>query len=445
MGGNNKVTPGLARAGVIRLGYKAKKCKCGAITGPLDDGVNCPKCKQQLGDNSFPRESPHFILKNAPGVAEVLGKTPTELRIYFPFDTTGEVFPHYMQLWSASSLLCRGDGDYILHAMERTTGKPTVRDGIALMDFTEGKRDFKAGQTMTCPGLDRDTYPKCADCKPNAMLIVMLRDIPRLAYYQITTSSFHNIVTLPEQLDYVRNMVHRLTGQSRITGIPFILRRVEKTVNVPNLNKDGSLKKDKDGKTLPPKQRVKKFFLELEIEPEWMMQLGQALARQSSPVAALPTVTPEIKQIQSGPITEPPTWEPRGFEVDDDIETFEGEPVEEEGEGEEEIPVKHPSRPWQPEYLKSYIQGRIVETANHAPPTPEQMVGLKGSLSSLAGEPERLANMVAYFTGKTVDRLTAGECEVLIRWIGCDAEYQPSPVSVEEVKAITALEEVHLF
>ncbi len=92
----HRVTPALARAGVIRLGYKVKKCdQCDQIVEATV--TECPCTSIDFGKN-FPRESPHFILKDAPGVADALGTdTPTELNIYFPFDDLDQVFPHYMQ------------------------------------------------------------------------------------------------------------------------------------------------------------------------------------------------------------------------------------------------------------------------------------------------------------------------------------------------------------
>jgi len=329
-------TPGLARAGVIRLGYKARKCgKCGYITEPLDDShwpslsaPSCPKCAALLPDTSFPREAPHFILTDAPGLAETLATAaPTELKVFFPFDEVDRVFPNYMQHWSASSLVCRGDGEQIVYAINPQTGRATVKDGVVQEAFTEGKTQYQPGEVLACPGLERNLYPKCQHCKPNAMLIVMLRDVPRLAYYQISTTSIHNIVDLTQQLDYVREQVAKLTGQPRIAGVPFILRRVKRSVSVPNLDKDGQPKKDRNGKLLPPKQRTDKYFLELEIEPEWIAKMVRGIARLADPeraVGLLPASIPTPPPPAATHFAEPPAWDPR---PDDEPEAIEGEVV----------------------------------------------------------------------------------------------------------------------
>lgn len=312
--------PGLARAGIIRLGYKAKKCtKCGTV---IEASITpCPQCKKSEFGKEFPKEAPHFVLSDAPGLTEALGtETPTELRIFFPFDEIDQIFPAFMQNWVSSSLICRGDGEQILYAIELTTGKATIRDGHAINNFQEGQKQYKAGQFMACPGLSRDLYPKCEKCKPNAMLLILMRDVPRLAYYQISTTSIHNIKNLTEQLNTVRQTIQELTGSARLTGVPFILRRVKRNISTPG---------GRDGK----RQRVEKWFVELEIEPEWMIKMFKAQLQLADPLrrlAALPaTVEPEIIQPPAPPVSgyaEPPVWEPRGDEAED----AEWEPAEAE-------------------------------------------------------------------------------------------------------------------
>ncbi len=304
--------PGLPRAGVIRLGYKVKKCQgCNRVNRAKFD--TCQNCGKSIKDRpSYPTEANHFVLDDAPGVAEAIGETePTELKIFFPFDDANLVFPNFMQFWQASSLVCRGDGEQILYAIETTTGRVKVRDGIALNDFTEGREEIKAGQTMPCPGPERNRYPKCQNCKPNAMLIVLLRDVPRLAYWQISTTSIHNIVDLTKQLNMVKTTIGHLTATPRLTGVPFILKRVKRTVSVP---------KGKDA----GRQRVEKWFIQLEIEPDWVMSMIAAQRRLADPMArfalgpgaiqpAQPTIDilePEPTAPKAGGFADPPQWEP---------------------------------------------------------------------------------------------------------------------------------------
>lgn len=321
-----KDKPGLSRAGVIRLGYKMRKCtKCGNVRA----ADKCPKCngtkfKSYKRDGreiilEFPTQADHFVLNDAPDVIEALGTDkPAELRIWFPFDDIDLVFPAYHQLWSAGALICRGDGEKIEYAINPQTGRTIVRDGIALEDFKTKDGDFKRGDVMGCPGMAHDTYSRCQNCKPNAMLIVLLRDVPRLAYYQIATTSIHNVVNLTQQLTYIKQEVGRLKG------VPFILKYGMREISAPA---------GEGGK----RQRVKKYLLSLEVDPEYYRRIVEMQSQLAAPERMLlsdgefvEAETEEIETTKPAPeigTIEPPMWmAPNGGDdsefVTDDWDAF---------------------------------------------------------------------------------------------------------------------------
>jgi hypothetical protein len=339
--------PGLPRAGIIRLGYKVD-------TGKKDRNGN-PLMR--------PVEAPHFVLTDAPGLAEALGTSePTELKIYFPFDSIDLVFPAFMQFWQASSLVCRGDGEQIIYAIDPQTGKAKVRDGLALYDFTEGGKNYSTGEFMACPGTDRNLYPKCAHCKPNAMLIVLLRDVPRLAYYQIATTSIHNIIDLTKQLTNIRDTLTNIIGVPKLTGVPFILKRIKRKISVP---------KGENGR-----QRVEKYFLELEIDPDWVLKMLVAQRRLADPLerlalpATVPAPMPQMDIIDAEPtvpqkppfgFAEPPTWEAPLDEV----------------EAEEEVtpdPSPAPEEPKAPAPAPAASQPTTTNGNGDVPRTPQALL-----------------------------------------------------------------------
>jgi len=284
-------TPGLARAGVIRLGYKLMKCqKCGNVRA----GDKCPQCKgsklkkTRNGDIlTFPTQADHFVLTDAPGVTEALGNPkPKELRIYFPFDEIDQVFPAYHQNWVASALVCRGDGEHILYAINPQSGEIIVRDGQAITDCKSKDGEFEKGDYMTCPGMSHDTYTRCQHCKPNAILVVLLRDVPRLAYYQIATASIHNIVNLTEQLTYIKQSVGRLQG------VPFILKLTPQNISVPKSGGNGRM-------------RTEKHLLSLEVDPEWVQQLMDTKSQLATPARRLLPAPDEADVIDIEPEPQP--------------------------------------------------------------------------------------------------------------------------------------------
>lgn len=277
-----KDKPGLTRAGVIRLGYKVKKCKdCKTIN--LASNKTCQKCgksdwpRKKYGNDfqeiTFPKAADHFVLTDAPGVATAIETAePKDLRIYLPFDDIDANFPAYHQYWVASALVCRGDGETIQYAINPQTGRIIVRDGVAIDDFESSTPDnskirFRPGDRIECPGMSHHLYTKCQMCKPNAMLIVLLRDIPRLAYYQVATTSIHNIINLTEQMTYIKQTIGRLQG------VPFILKLRSQKISVPK--PDGG------------RQRVEKYLLSLEVDPEWVKKLMTAQDRLADPVRRL--------------------------------------------------------------------------------------------------------------------------------------------------------------
>lgn len=272
-----KNKPGLARAGVIRLGYKVKKCKkCKAKN--LGSAQQC-KCGSNQFGAEYPTPADHFVLTDAPGVTEAVGNPkPKELRVFFPFNEIDQVFPAYHQYWVASALVCRGDGEHVLYGIDPQKGDVIVRDGQALREFESsapnGSVKFEAGDSVPCPGMTHDLYRKCEHCKPNAMLIVLLRDVPRLAYYQIATTSIHNIVRLTEQLTYIQQEIGRLQG------VPFILKLKPEKISVPKGNGGGRM-------------RTEKYLLSLEVDPEWMRKLLTAQSNLADPMRQLVSETPD--------------------------------------------------------------------------------------------------------------------------------------------------------
>lgn len=293
----------LARAGVVRLGYKIRKCPKCEITA-LAQYEKCPDCNGKLG-RSYPTPADHFVLTDAPGVAEAIGDSePKELRIYFPFDEVDQVFPAYHQHWIASALVCRGDGEAILYAIHPTTGKVIIRDGEALADFarknSEGHvENYVKGQSMICPGMAHDLYPQCEHCKPNAMLIVLLADVPRLAYYQIATTSIHNIVNLTGQLNFFKQ------NTGRLRGVPFILKLSPRKISVPRGSGNGRM-------------RTEKYLLSLEVDPEYTKRFMSAQERLAAPERQLLEpgevidVKPKVIREADGDygVVEPPIWMP---------------------------------------------------------------------------------------------------------------------------------------
>jgi hypothetical protein len=262
--------PRLSRIGIIRLGVK----------------------KVSGSGKEYPADVDHFVLTDAPDIAAAYGDQPRELLIYLPFDDVDENFPAHHELWSATGCLCRGDGERIVDRLEGATR--VIRGGEVISSFVEQDgSNYGVGDVVGCPGLNRspDFYPRCVDCRPRGMLIVMVRDPQRptqlvndrLGYYQISTHSYYNIQNLSGQLAYAANLAADMGRGLR--GIPMVLRRREQEITYTD-SKSNSRK------------TVKKWLLDLEFDMQWVR-----LANENMHHLALSEPT-EIHALPSGVVVD---------------------------------------------------------------------------------------------------------------------------------------------
>lgn len=262
----------LVRLGVIRLGHKEKQTK------KRKDGTTY--------EVEYPTQDDHFVLTDAPELAEVYGEQPRELDVLLPFPDVTRNFDAYYQVWAGGVLVCQGDGEQVLYSTPFTvqvsdkgathvynaSGDTLVSNGIAQVRFTWNGSIFKPGDTVACPGQSADLYPHCAACKLNGMLKVMMSDprLFRMGYYQVSTGSKRNYDTIMGTLE--------MLPAERLNGIPFKLRMVEESTTY----------KDSNGK----RAKGTKWFLQLEPDPAFTRHLYTRMTRSMmglpEPVAQLP-------------------------------------------------------------------------------------------------------------------------------------------------------------
>ena len=244
----------LKRAGIIRLGVKKKSQRTG---------------------REHPVETPHFVLKDAPGLVEIYGPEPTKLNVWLPFNEVDRNFPAWHQNWVAGGLICRGDSQKIEYAVNPDNGEVIVKKGQALITGTVDGIKLVTGHPVKCPGLAHDLYPRCQNCRPNALLVVMIRELPRLAYYQIATSSKHNVVNLTGQMKWFRE------NAGRLQGIPFVLERRLDNISTPS---------GKNGKRV----RRDKYLLHLEADPEYVEAVFADMSARALPSTQRMAIPAEV-------------------------------------------------------------------------------------------------------------------------------------------------------
>lgn len=283
---------GLARAGKIRLGYMLRKCpKCKQPTKAKL--LQCEYCQAKLSQpdrrETYPTSTSYFVLDDAPEVVEHYGEQPGTLNIIFPFDSIEENMPSSHKLYTSTSLACQGDGQQIIYAIDPQSGKPVVRDGIALIDFElstpdRKKLEFIQGEVVPCPGYAHDRYSKCAACRPQTTLRFFVQEIPRFSTFEVVTGSLHNYMNLYEQMSYFAAPLSEGGMGVSLKGIPFRLSLVPQKISVPKVDKKGNPQ---------GRQRVSKNLLSLEIDPLYMIRLNAVQRRLAAPERILGLPAPD--------------------------------------------------------------------------------------------------------------------------------------------------------
>ena len=197
------------------------------------------------GRSEHPVASDHFVMTDAQYLTQFFGEEPTQLPIFFPFDTFDKNIEAYHRLWAGGKrkgsgiCICQGNGDMVLSALpfkatrdkdpdgndrvrvSRAPGDRRVSYGKAAIDFAWDEHKFSAGDTVPCPGGDHDLYTHCAACNPSIVLKVMIRDVraARFGYWQISTRSLANYKHFVSVWDSITDagLVYDTDVQIRIT------------------------------------------------------------------------------------------------------------------------------------------------------------------------------------------------------------------------------------
>ncbi len=182
---------------------------------------------------------------------EAYGDQPNAIKIFLPYQTTGENFEAWIEEWGAGSLKWRGDGQ-TLHIWQTPQGT---------YSHEPQPQPEKGGKQV-------------------GRLKVIIPELGRLAYVVALTTSIHDIIEIQSNLTAYEAMAGGLQG------IPFILSRVPRMVSTPN---------PKIGK----RTRREKWLLHIEAAPEWV-QAQLSVMQQ----AALPSGAPDFEVDEDGVIIE---------------------------------------------------------------------------------------------------------------------------------------------
>lgn len=180
------------------------------------------------------------------------GDEPRQINVFLPYATTGENFQAWKELWTASALQHRCDGETCVRWLDRKSGK------------------YQETPTP-CPG----------GCKEVGRLMVIIPELRRMAYVQAETHSINDIVELQQ------NLMALEQGRGTLRGIPMILSRRPRNISTPRDNGQ--------------RARVVKWLLHIEAAPRWVdLQLADMEQRTlEAPAQSLPQLALSATTVQS--------------------------------------------------------------------------------------------------------------------------------------------------
>lgn len=190
---------------------------------------------------------------------EIFGTTPRVIGVYLPYATPEKAFPSWAEIWNASGLVHRCDGETMSIWLEN--GK-----------YIRGSKP--------CPG----GHEK-GDYKNDAVgrLDVLIPEIIQAGYVGYITMETHGL----NDLLAITNMLYAVYNARRdnplgLQGIKFNLRRVKENISVPGWG-------DRKGQ----RARADKWLVKLEPEQEWM-QLQLQMQHQAAYGLPSPEQAPQL-------------------------------------------------------------------------------------------------------------------------------------------------------
>lgn len=232
-----------------------------AIIGLTDRGASWPRigilrkgAKKPDGNRPGADLKTHFRFETDDKAAEAAflaayGSEPNGIKIAFQFPTTAQNFETWQEHHSAGALKHRCDGQTAI---------------LWLGDDGQYHHD-----PIPCPSIDLKRANPQIDkkhlCRPVGKLKVIIRELDRMAYVLVPTTSINDILELQGNLEAAEAM------RGDLRGIPFILSRRPRQVSTPGTNGQ--------------RRRMEKWLLSLEPSPEWVkLQLAAEQRRALPPV-----------------------------------------------------------------------------------------------------------------------------------------------------------------
>jgi hypothetical protein len=242
--------------------------KPGMVIGALHKGS--PKTDAGMG-----KELPYWRFSSTiPGVEEAFlaayGAQPTKISVYFPFATPDDVFSYWCEVWSASSLQHRCDG-------ETAT---LWREGSNIMNGHK-----------PCPGGHKDNNPLNDSVGRMVVIVPELVQAGFAGYVTVQTKGKNDILHIVRVLQEAYEI--RKDNPLGLRGIRFDLCRVKESISAPGF-----------GKTAGQRTHVDKYNIKLYRSIEFELLQIEMARRDALSLPAGEIIEPP-EELEEGEIAIP--------------------------------------------------------------------------------------------------------------------------------------------
>ena len=212
---------------------------------------------------------------------EAYGKEPRLLRVFIPQQTMHDAFPSWCELWGASGLQHRCDGQ-------------------TMFIWREGDKYARGSQK--CPGGHEKNDPRNDSVGRLDLIIPELINAGYVGFVTLETHSIHDILHISGVLKAVEE------SHGDLRGVEFTLRRVQEKISTPGFG-------DRKGE----RSKVDKWLVKIEPAADWVrVQIESARAQAlmiepPSQSVAVEPITGEVvttPQLAAPQLPPPPTQSP---------------------------------------------------------------------------------------------------------------------------------------
>ena len=333
------------------------------IIGVTNKGLSFPEIgrikKGEMvtkGKKSYPTDLDYFKVEFVEGEDEaeqkfrqVYGEKPKEINIFLPFNEIDLLWDAFLESYTASRMIARSDGEYVIYRCDPKTGEAIVMKG---KNLTTGEKEKHPEDNIS--GQDYNGNP--LEYTPIGRLKVIIPELEEAAYMMLTTGSWHDIRNISQQLAGLKEL-----NNGVIKGVPLTLRRSDQEVMAPIKGK---------------KTRVTKSLLSIKADPTWVAARIHEDKVQAFPQHIASTM------LEPGEILDEPYIEgPEDYRNLDELtppDQWEAPEAPETPAEAPEMPSQEvPERPYEPEQVRMSIQK-----------------GIKGYAAMLEKDPDRYSVQV---------------------------------------------------